>query len=503
METRDSSRETDADREAARITRAIAVHRRAAAAGVLTWFGVATAAFFGFGYGFPDAELGFGALAASLGLGAFCGVAVWTIARARTPVFDRLSSTPDAPADAETRALEDRARRHEARNRLALAVAAIVFFAVAGGGLVAWSAHLDALNETREYWSRESLGIGDVTLALGSALALAALAWWLLRAKVDVLLELGGVAPTSAPGADAPVSAEDLSELRRIGDEVRRAQRREALGRVGATIAGVGTASAVLFVIDRAYEAANGASRYGDDLLRIGGSELLVSCGLGAAAALLVTRIADREQPAETPASATERRGDDRDWFAETLETTGALTLRAPGDLGSLIARFFGVATNRWSLLDGGGAAFCEAAEIDLPLAQRWVPLRGRTIEIRDLDRTPMRLVRRAGWAGAWEIVAEGVAIGSASAGLFGAIVLRDRAGHERLRARRSWWNRRRHVVTRDGAELTRIVRARRSLFASVLEDASGSRIELPGEATLDDRRLLLAAALLVDLDRA
>jgi hypothetical protein len=489
-----AARPDDGDEEAARIADAIARNRRALGLGVVVAFVLASATFFGIGYGFPDAELGFGALAASLGLGAFAGMVVWLIARARTPVFERLSSGPAAPADAETRALEERARRHDARNRLALGVAGLVFLLVGPVALAAWSAHLDALNETRSYFERESIGMGTGSLVLAFALALAGLAWWLLRAKVDVLLELGGSAP-DAPARDVAASKEDLAELRRIGDEVRATQRREAVARIGTVAAGVGVAGAVIVAFDRAY-AAMGSGAY-DDALVVGRFELFVAVGLGAAAALFASRVLGGT-PAPAPLVA--RREDERDWFHDTLSTTGTLTLQAPHDLEAVIARWLGLATNRWSLPDGSGAAFCEASEVEAPLLRRFLPLRGRSIEVRDLDRTPMKLARDAGW-GDWRVIADGEKVGTLAPRFFGGLTVRDASGAERMRVRRALLSRNRHHVTRDGAEIARIVRPRRGFFASSLE-VPGLSVELPRDATLADRRLLLAAALVLDLDR-
>jgi hypothetical protein len=482
-----------ADAEVARITAAIAQNRRAVAAGAITAFAVASAVFWAIAYGFPDSDLGLPVLAAALGTGAFLGLVVWMVLRARAPVFERVTSAPEA-TDAETRALEEKARAHDRKNRIAVTISGALFAVLGPGALYAYDAHLEALNRTRDYWEREEIGFGTGTLILAAAAAVAALAWWMLRAKVDVLASLGGSDSRSVPEPAIPgkapspeelerqrrEDAEQLADLKKTAAEVRASQRREMLAHAG-SVAAFFVACGIVLFLD-------------------GG--VVLGAIVGGGAALFVNRLATPRPPAPPPVRPV--REGERDWFKETMSTTGTLVLQVPADLGSFVLRGLGMATNQWSVLDGGSGFVCEVAEVELPFFRRLVPGHARTIEVRDVDRTPMVLKRPFSlFGGDWEVTADGAKLGTIAQRFFGGLELREASGVVRLRVRRSWLSRRVWIASdARGTEKSRIERARPSFFATAME-VPGLHVGLPRDAGLDDRRLLLAAALVLDLDRA
>lgn len=477
----------EADAEAARVADALARNRVATARAVIVGFIVATAVFFGVAYAFPESERGFSLLAIALGAGAFVGVGVWALSRSKAPVFDPGPLPADAPVDQETRRIEARAREHDRRNRIALALGAAAFVLAGPVVLYLWSQHLEALNEARlmsddfysVYTPREEVGNGRGLLVLFGAAIFGAFVTWVLRPKVDVLSELGG-ATVEREGAPASLSKVELAELRAIAAEVRAKQRREAFAHGGSVVVFVLVVGAVYLL----------------------GFGVLLGAIVGAVASAGFHRLASGSGGApKLDALEIPDRG--RDWFADTVATTRSITFEVPGDLEALLGRMVGVAVNRWTLVDGTGAALAEVNEVALPFLERLRPARPRRIEVRDLDRTPL-VLRRAGglFEGDWKLDADGAPAGSIVASFFGHLVLRDAAGKERLAIRRSFFGGRSRPIVRDGTEIGRVEWPRRGVFSTRL-DRPGLVVDLPEGTPIEERRLLLAAGLVLDLDRA
>lgn len=490
----------EADAEAARVADAVARNRRATAAAAIVGFVVATAVFFGIAYAFPDSERGFSLVFVALSAGAFAGLGVWALGRSKAPVFDPGALPPDAPVDAETRRYEERGRAHDRQTRRALGLGGATFFLAGPVALYAWSRHLEALNETRSYFERESIGAGRSLGVLVVAAMLGALVTRLLRPRIDVLSELGGVPASGATPSETrgpALSKADVAELRAVAHEVRAQQRRDALAHGGAVIGFLVTAPLVLFVLDWLGRSADPYERSSFD-----GAQLLLACLAGGAVAYGISRAAGKATTVSTGEHvAPPDRG--RDWFAQALGTTRSITLEVPGDFEALLGRSFGVAVNRWTLVDAGGAQLAEASEDELPLLRRFLPFRPRTISVRDLDRTPLVLTRPGGPVErSFRLVADGAPAGTIGANLLGTLILCDASGAERFRVRRSWLSRRSRVVLSAGKEVARIEWPRPGFFATFL-DRPGLVVGVPDGASLADRRLLLAAGLVLDLDHA
>jgi hypothetical protein len=400
---------------------------------------------------------------------------------------DRLSDLPDA--DVEVLRIDAVLRR----NRRAMFVAATSGFAVANGTFFA----------LRFAVPEQSLGL-DALAGLGAAALVGLVAWVLLRARGAAFA--GGPPVEEAPDPEslvfrvsAPIEpasevpAADLralrAELRAGSADVRAAQRRARIATALTMTSGLVVPGGLLFAIDLAY------TKLGSDA-SIGGSELFVAAIAGLATAFAVARVF-APRPTE---DRTEARADDRDWFRDTLATTGSIALRAPSDLGAVLARLAGVAVRRWTLLDGGGALFADAAERHLGVLGRLVPMRARSIAVTDADGVRVELARPGRLFARWSVRMGASRLGSIRGGWL-SIVVEDADGAEIYRVRRSWIFGRRYSVVQRGKRASSMRRARRRWFSPAYE-APSFTVELPRDAPFESRILLVAAALVIDLRR-
>lgn len=476
----------EAAKEAALVAEAVARNRVAAGRGAVVGFLVATLVFFGIAYAFPESERGLSLVVVALSAGAFAALGTWALLRAKAPAFDPGLLPPDAPADAETRRIEARARAHERRTAIAFALGAATFFVTGPAVLLGWSAHLESLNEGLSYWEpRASIGTGRGLFVLAVAAALGALVVALVRPRVDPLAELGGLSAADATrarkaGAPPALSGADLAELRAIAREVRAQQRRDALSHRGAVV--------VFFVVA--------------PIVAWLGAGLLFATLAGAAAAFGFARLFGHggAPKLDEPVAMPDR---GRDWFRTSLASARTVTLEVPGGLESMLARALHVAENRWALVTSEGALLAEAREDELPLLERLLPFRPRTISVRDGERAPLALSRSGRpFAETWGLAADGAPAGRIETSLFGALVLRDAAGAERYRLRRSWLDRRSWIVLAGGKEVARLEWPSPGFFA-LRFDRPGLVVGIPEGASAEERVLLLCAGLVLDLDRA
>jgi len=498
--------EADADAEAAQLVESIERNRRAVARGVIAGFVVASITFFAIAYAFPNVDRDLVLTAMSLGVGAFVGLGVWATGRSKKLVLEPVAGPTETP-DASTRDVEAKGRAYRQRTTRALLAGAASFFAAGPMVLFFWSRHLEAENELRSWYGREEIGAGRSLMVLFAAGALGALVTYLMRPRIDVLAELGGIDGTaSTREAGTPLSAAELADLRAVaGAERRRQMVRHAWAvpcaprRNAAALRDVPGVHSSREMREGAVQIAAGVSfvAAAAAVVMAGGGALLAAlAGLGAA--VVVHRMLDAR-------GATDKGGDLADTlegFGATLATTGSITLEGSTGLEASLGRMLGVTMNRWTLTDGGGAALASASEIELPLWRRWLPFRTRTLAVRCVDGRPLELTRPGTpFADAWTVRCDGVAGGTLRHGFFGTLVASDAGGAERFVVKRMWLSRWSRVVTRQGQAPSRITWRRPGWLSSAL-DHPGLQIELPRDATIADRRLLLAAGLVLDLDR-
>jgi hypothetical protein len=207
---------------------------------------------------------------------------------------------------------------------------------------------------------------------------------------------------------------------------------------------------------------------------------------------------------APAAADADERmplRPSDRDWFAETLATTGRIEIQQGVDLAGAYLGFFG--PRKYDLLDGSGAQLATVKESG-GWAARLLPDRWRALELEvlDVDRRVLVLRRPVSlFGGRCEVLdgKTGETIGALHRAPIGRAFCLETTTAPALEVRGALWPRRLFRISRGGVEVGALRKHRRGWLAA-RHEPDRFELELPKESTPAERRLLLAAALWIDV---
>lgn len=305
-------------------------------------------------------------------------------------------------------------------------------------------------------------------------------------------LRRGGAADGPKPTEGAPDALPDGgTDVATIAARVERIQRQNLLATVVGAAAGLLAVAAVVAGV----EVVNSFVRRAIELSLY---DLIIVIAAGFGVGMLVSRrLRSAEDPLAEPEAAGAIAESTPDAFERSLGTTGRLSVRRAADLVGGLTGFEGAL--RFDVLDGGGAHLCTAAERGRPLV-RWLLGARRPLEIAivDVDRQVARLTRPLALFGGLAEVrdADGERLGAVRSALGRRWLVEGPDGRYEIRG--VFLRGRHHRVLRDGAEVGRVVRARRSWFASSLDDSQSLTVELPKGSSVADRTLLLATALVL-----